>query len=364
MDQHSRARDDRLFVRRVLIVLGLLALFFLAWELRALLVMLFGAVVVATVFRSIADPIHQWARLPNGVSVALAVAIVFGLLGVLFAVFGAQIGSQIALLSKTLPSAWESLQARVGDSGLLRQAMEHVRQSTGGGVGNLGRTIMSAGSAIADALVVIFGGIFLAAQPRFYKSGAIKLVPEGKRELMSQAMDDSERALRLWLKGQLVAMVVVGLLTGIGLWALGMKSALALGLLAGLLEFVPFAGPVLAAVPAVLIGLSVSPELALSVVLLYTAVQQFEGYVLQPVVQQFAVDLPGVVLIFSLIGFGMLFGVIGIIFAAPLAVVSYVMVKRLYVREALGTATPIPGEDKEGDSEDQSGTDEQRPGTN
>jgi predicted PurR-regulated permease PerM len=205
---------------------------------------------------------------------------------------------------------------------------------------------MSAGTAMADTLVVIFGGIFLAAQPRFYKTGAIKLVPEAKRHLMAGAMDDSERALRLWLKGQLIAMVVVGLLTGFGLWMLGMGSALALGLLAGLLEFIPFVGPVVAAIPAVLIALAVSPELALSVVVLYIAVQQFEGNLLQPIVQQFAVELPGVVLIFSLIAFGILFGITGIIFAAPLAVVSYVMIKKLYVRETLGTATPIPGEDK------------------
>jgi predicted PurR-regulated permease PerM len=199
---------------------------------------------------------------------------------------------------------------------------------------------------MADTLVVIFGGIFLAAQPRFYKSGAIKLVPEAKRALIAGAMDDSERALRLWLKGQLIAMVVVGLLTGFGLWMLGMGSAVALGLLAALLEFIPFVGPIVAAIPAVLIALTLSPELALSVVILYTVVQQVEGNVLQPIVQQYAVDLPGVVLIFSLIAFGTLFGVIGIIFAAPLAVVTYVMVKKLYVRETLGTATPIPGEDK------------------
>jgi predicted PurR-regulated permease PerM len=125
-----------------------------------------------------------------------------------------------------------------------------------------------------------------------------------------------------------------------------MGSAVALGLLAALLEFIPFVGPIVAAIPAVLIALTLSPELALSVVILYTVVQQVEGNVLQPIVQQYAVDLPGVVLIFSLIAFGTLFGVIGIIFAAPLAVVTYVMVKKLYVRETLGTATPIPGEDK------------------
>ena len=158
---------------------------------------------------------------------------------------------------------------------------------------------------------------------------------------------ESERALRLWLKGQLIAMVAVGLLVGLGLWALGMPSALALGLLAGMLEFIPFAGPLIAAIPAILLALAVGPDMALWVLLLYFAVQQFEGYVLTPLVQQYAVDLPGVVLLFSLLAFGTLFGTLGLILAAPLTVVSYVLVKRLYVIEALHTATPIPGEKKD-----------------
>jgi predicted PurR-regulated permease PerM len=159
-------------------------------------------------------------------------------------------------------------------------------------------------------------------------------------------MLESERALRLWLKGQAIAMVVVGLLTGLGLWALGMPSALTLGLLAGVLEFIPFAGPIIAAVPAILLALAVSPELALWVTLLYVAIQQFEGNLLTPLVQQYAVDLPGAVLLFSLIGFGTLFGTLGVILAAPLAVVTMVLVKRLYVIETLDTPTPIPGESK------------------
>ena len=154
---------------------------------------------------------------------------------------------------------------------------------------------------------------------------------------------ESGKALRLWLRGQLIAMVVVGLLTGSGLWALGMPSALTLGLMAGVLEFIPFAGPILSAVPAVLLALAVSPDLALWVLLLYFAVQQFEGSP-ELRVQQYAVDLPGVVLLFSLLAFGALFGTLGVILAAPLTVVTYVLIKRLYVIETLHTPTPIPGE--------------------
>ncbi|HEU0310979.1 MAG TPA: AI-2E family transporter [Sphingomicrobium sp.] len=340
--------DDRSFVRRTLIVLALSALVFLAWQLRNLLLMLFGAIVVASVFRALADRICSLTKASESVAVAISIVLVLGTLGGLVALFGAHIAFQVDVLAKTLPAAWQSFEQRVGDLGLadqLRRLVEGVRQSSGS-FANLSRAVMSIGNGIAEILIVLFGGIYLAAQPRVYRAGAIKLVPPGRRALVAEAMDESERALRLWLKGQLIAMLVVGLLTGIGLSLLGLPSALVLGLVAGLLEFIPFLGPILAAVPAVLLALAVSPDLALAVALLYFAVQQLEGYVLTPLVQQYAVELPGVILLFSLLGFGLLFGTLGVVLAAPLTVVTYVLVKRLYVIEALHTPTPIPGENR------------------
>jgi predicted PurR-regulated permease PerM len=347
-DRPKGSAGDRTFVRRTLIVIGLAALAFLLWQLRNLLLMLFGAVVVATVFRALADRIRKTTHCPEGVSVTIAIVLVLGTVAAIGLLFGNHIAQQVHALRETLPVAWQSFEQRVGDLGLgdqLRELAEGVRRSSGS-FANLSAAVMSIGNGIAELLIVLFGGMYLAAQPRVYKSGAIKLVPAGKRALIAEAMDESETALRLWLRGQLIAMIAVGLLVGIGLSLLGMPSALVLGLAAGTLEFIPFLGPLLAAVPAVLLALAVSPDLALWVVLLYTAVQQFEGYLLTPLVQQYAVDLPGVVLLFSLLGFGILFGTLGVILAAPLTVVTYVLVKRLYVVETLHTATPIPGQKK------------------
>ncbi len=336
--------DESDFVRRVLIVLALGALFFLAWHLRHVLLMLFGAVVVASVFRALADIIKKIPGVPDVVAVGASVLVILGSIGLLAALFGANIGSQIELLRESLPKAWASFEQRIGEFGIG----EALRQGVlgGGAFANLGKTLISVGSGMADVLIVVFGGIFLAAQPNFYRIGLVKLFPASKRSLAAEAMIDSERALRLWLKGQLIAMIIVGVLTGFGLWLLGVPSYLVLGLVAGLLEFIPFAGPIIAAIPAVLIALAASPDLALWVVLLYTAVQQLEGALVQPLVQQYAVELPGVLLLFALIAFGTLFGMLGVVLAAPLAVVTYVLVKRLYVIETLDTHTPIPGEDK------------------
>lgn len=347
MTERKTANGDRRFIGRVLIVLFLAALFLLAWHLRHLVLMLFGAVVVATIFRELADRIAKLTGCRDAIAIAISIALVLGAVGGLAALFGSHVAGQVDLLAETLPAAWASFEARIGDMGLGEQLRRLVESAgKGDSFGAFSRAILSIGNGIAEALVVLFAGIFLATQPRFYRIGAIKLVPPARRALVAEAMDESERALHLWLKGQLIAMVVVGLLIGFGLWLLGVPSAFTLGLLAGLLEFIPFAGPILAAVPGVLLALAVSPDLAVWVALLYFGVQQFEGYVLTPLVQQYAVDLPGVVLLFSLLGFGAIFGTLGVILAAPLSVVTYVLVKRLYVIEALHTPTPIPGEDK------------------
>lgn len=337
---------DAQFTRRVLIVIALVALALLAWALRHILLMVFGAVVIATLFKALADSLTKWLRVPPNIALLLAVLLIVAVVATAITLFGGQIASQAENLRQAIPAAWESLQGRLAGFGLEGQLQQMAGSSQGGSIAaSAGQFAMSLGSGLTDALLIVVGGIFLASQPKFYKAGLVKLVPETKRALVGGAFSDSGQALRLWLKAQLLTMAIVGLLTGFGLWLVGMPSAVALALLAALLEFIPFAGPILAAVPAVLLALAIDPQLALWTVGVYVVIQQIEGYALSPLIQQWAVELPGAILIFSLIAFGTLFGAIGIIFAAPLTVVCYVLVKRLYVRETLKTETPIPGED-------------------
>jgi predicted PurR-regulated permease PerM len=346
----KQSKTEPTFVRRALIVIGLAALALVLWELRQVIVLLFGAVVVATVIRAIAEPLSKHVRLPDGVAVLTAVLLIVAVIGGVGWLLGQQIAAQTDALAQTLPRALSQVDAWLGGFGLshpFQTWFAQLHHSGGTLVSRFGSWLSAASSAIANMLIVFFGGVFLASQPRFYRTGAIKLIPEAKRGVFSQAMDESERALRLWLKGELIAMLVIGVMTGAGLWLLGVQSWLVLGILAGFFEFVPFAGPILSAIPGILIALVQSPQLALWTTLMYVFVQHSEAYLIQPIIQQYAVDVPAVVLLFSLLAFAVLFGPIGILFAAPLAVVSYVLVKRLYVIEALDTPTPIPGENKD-----------------
>jgi predicted PurR-regulated permease PerM len=346
----ERKSADARFVRRALIVIGLGALALLLWELRTVLVLLFGAVVMGTIFRAIAEPLSKHLRLPDGVAVLTSVLLIVGILVGVGWVLGQQIAAQTDALTATLPRALAQVDQWLANYGLSHPFETWLAQlHTSGGtlVSRFGSWLSVASGAIANILIVFFGGVFLASQPRFYRTGAIKLIPEAKRGILAQAMDESERALRLWLKGELIAMLVIGAMTAAGLWLLGVQSWLVLGILAGFFEFIPFAGPILSAIPGILIALVQSPELAFWTTLMYIFVQHSEAYLIQPIIQQYAVDVPAVVLLFSLLAFAVLFGPIGVLFAAPLAVVSYVLVKRLYVIETLDTATPIPGEGKD-----------------
>jgi len=349
MAEGKKGSSDSEFVRRALIVLGLVALAFLAWQLRTVIVLLFGAVVVATIIRAIADPCTNRLRMPEPAAVLIAVLIIVALVGGVGWMLSNQIASQTEALADTLPTALATVDAWLANLGLahpIQSWLAELHQHGGALVSRFSSWLSNASAGLANLLIVFFGGIFLAAEPRFYRTGVIKLVPPHRRPLVADAMRDSENALRLWLRGQLAAMVVIGVMTGGGLWLLGIQSWLVLGILAGFFEFIPFAGPILSAIPAVLIALVQSPELALWTALMYVFVQHFEAYLVQPLIQQYAVEVPAVVLLFALLAFALLFGIVGVVFAAPLTVVTYVLVKRLYVREALDTPTPIPGEDK------------------
>lgn len=349
MSDGSSDNGHRRFIERLVIAILILSLALLLWNLRALLILVFGAVLVAVILSLVAHPIKQRLRAPDWAALLAGVLIVTGIFAAAFGLFGAETMKQASALEEAIPAAWQTLLARLEPMGLaepLRDWWQATQGGDGGVLSNLGGIAASVGSGVADALLVLVGGIYLAAQPRLYRTGLIKLTPPGARPLMAQALDDSRAALRLWLIGRLVSMTFVGVLAGLGLWLLGVPAALALALVAFVLEFVPYIGPIIAAIPAILLAMAIDPTLALWVGLLYLVIQQLEGNVIEPLVQQRAVDLPPALLLFSIVAGGFIFGGVGILFAAPLLVVIFVMVKRLYVREALNTATPMPGEEE------------------
>jgi predicted PurR-regulated permease PerM len=212
------------------------------------------------------------------------------------------------------------------------------------------KTAAQWGRGLLEGLVALFVvvvvGIYLAAQPRFYLDGLLMLFPHAKRPRLREVAARVGFTLRWWMIGQLVPMLAIGAITAIGLKLIGVELWLILGLLTGLFNFIPNFGPLIAGVPAVLLALASpeqGPQKALWVVALFVASQNLEGYVLTPLVQRRAVQLPPALTILTQVLLGMLLGAIGVVLAAPLTAAAVVMVKMLYVEDVMGDDAKVDG---------------------
>lgn len=341
-----RAMGPGEIARAALIVLGITALAVLAWQLTDVLALTFAAVLVALLVRSISDTVARWIPVHTTwlvIATSILLAVAFGA----FVYFlGAQFSDQLQSLSERLPPMLDRLGAMLGTPDLGDQITARLREIiTKPGIVEelLGVTAGLIGIAV-NVLLVVFAGFYMALKPDLYAGGLLLLFPAKLRARLARAVDESGRALRLWLVGQLISMLLVGSLTGVGLFLLGVPSAMALSIIAGILEFIPYVGPWLSAVPALLAAATLPGAEVYWVAGLYLLVQQFEGNIITPLVQKRAVDLPPAITIMSLAAMGVVFGPIGLLIATPLAVVLMVLVTQLYVRDTLHEAASLPGE--------------------
>ncbi|WP_131782815.1 AI-2E family transporter [Legionella gresilensis] len=181
--------------------------------------------------------------------------------------------------------------------------------------------------------VILFFGIALAYQPEIYTNGLIKLFPKQKQNKVREVLNDTTQTLQLWLAGKAFSMLIIGLLTWIGLWILDIPLAFTLALLAALLSFIPNIGPIIAAVPAILLALLKSPIFGLYVVLLYLAIQTIESYLITPLIQQKSISLPPALIVFMQLIMSLLVGILSLALATPLLAVISVVVKQTYLNE-------------------------------
>ncbi len=348
MPQHAAL--SRPFVTRTAFVLGAGLLILVSIKLATLWVLLFGAVVVAVILRAIADPLHRHVRLPDGLAVLAAVLVVVAVIGLVFALFGYQIYRQANELTAIVPRAWETLQARLSASPLGAQLLEQARNAGGQAdrVFALAPKIAAGvATGVTTLVLVAVAGVYLATQPASSRDGVLSLFPLAARPRLREVLDACGVALKGWFRAQLVSMLLVGSLVGLGLWALGIPSPLALGLIAGLAQFVPIVGPILSAVPALVIAATAGAQQLALTGALFVGVSQLESNLITPMVQRNVADLPVVMGVFGVVGFTLLFGPVGGLFATPMTLVLYTLVTMLYRQDVLGDAAAhAPGQAK------------------
>ena len=328
-----------------LVIVAALAL----WYLRSLLLLVFAAILFAIVLRSLSAIVARPTGLGEGWSFVVATVTAVLAVALFVTVLGAQLQAQLLELRDRLPELLAPVEDWLGSGDVGEWLVERAEAmvSQGAVMSRIAGLSGWAVTLLANVVLVAAAGLYIGYRPGLYRGGLLMLFPRRARKGAAATMDALGSALQRWLLGQLASMVVVGTLIFLGLWAIGIEAALALAFIAGILEFIPFFGPVLAIAPAVALALAVDTSTAIWVFLLYLAVQQFEGNVLNPLIQQQAVSLPPAVTMFALLAFGVLFGPLGVLLATPLAVVCLVVVKQVWVGRVLGEPVSLPGKDRE-----------------
>lgn len=327
-----------------LVYLGLgmtvVVLLVLLWYAIDVFLLLFIGIFLAVLLRAPADWLAARTGWSDGATLGLVV-LVFGLvLGASAFLFGRAVVTQSVELTQKLPEVVEKAKERLRQSEYGKRLVEASEtpspEADMKAVGRGLRLVATTVSALGSLVVVIFLAIFLAWQPRAYAEGLVRLVPLRRRKRAREVLAGMGRMLKRWLVGQLILMAVVMTLTGIALSLLGVPFALPLALFAGLLEFVPYIGPIVAAVPAVLVAFAEGPQLALAAAGAYVVIQSIESYALTPLIQHRAVYLPPAVILFAQVILGVTAGPLGVIVATPLAAAMLVAVRMLYVEDVLG----------------------------
>jgi predicted PurR-regulated permease PerM len=336
----SRRTDS--YVQRAAAAAGIgvlaVALALAVWAASHVLLLIFGGVLLAVLLRALAATLSERSGLSVRWSLIVVVLALAAVLGSAGWYLSAELYGQFDELGRSLASTWRQICMRLEQNAWGRHiaSMISAQQTSPERIDLFGKLFAGILSGVAGLVLSVFIALYLAADPPLYRRGLLRLVPVRVRNRAADVLDDLEHTLRSWLLGTLLVMVVVGTAVTTGLWLLGVPLALALGLIAFVLEFIPYIGPIVAAVPAVLVASAIGTREVMLVVLLYWAIQTIEGYVLSPLVYQRRVHIPPVLTISAQVLLGTLFGVLGVIFATPLTACALVLTQRLYVEDTLG----------------------------
>lgn len=372
-------------LRATALVIGFILALVLLWVSRQIVLVTFLGVLFGLAVGAATDRLER-LRIPRGVGAA---AVLFSFVGVLYgvgALIAPTLAEQAGLLRERVPEAVDRIErwvnerpglarfiiggrdvaslpagssetgranapATSGDSATQEQRVEADSAAAAKAIPTLRERVTEQLSGVARYLfpflsstITVFAGIFLilvlaiyvGASPTLYHNGLMKLFPRESRERAGEVLTRLANVLRQWLVTQLVAMVAIGTVTTLVLMALDVKSAVALGVIAGFLEFIPTVGPILSAVPAVAMAFLDSPEKALSVAVAYLVIQQLEGNVLIPILMKEGMDLPPALTIVAQAIMALLFGFLGLLVAVPVLAAIVVPIKMLYVEDVLG----------------------------
>ena len=321
------AKPERLLA---LAAAGILGFLFVWFEFK-LLLLAFAGLLLSIVLHACAAWIADHTRLKPFPAYLATLFAITGIVAAIFLVLAPRVLTQLSEAATVIPHSIQETKAY-----LLRQpwgppTLRLVHRAMQGNSIQITTWARDTFEGLIDLVIIVVIGFFGALNPRGYREGLLSLVPIRHRNRARELSDQAIFTLRSWLLGQLIPMAVLGIASIVGLWALGVPLAFTVGLLTGVLIFIPYVGSVSSGIVAILLALQQSTHTALWVLALYCVFHLMEGYILTPMVQKRAVRLPPVLTVLSQVCLWNIAGVLGVAVAAPLAAVGLVLVKELCI---------------------------------
>jgi predicted PurR-regulated permease PerM len=327
---------------------GLLVLvmsFYILWQIRQVLLLVFLAIILATALHRIQQKFCQMG-LKRGTALTLTLCLTLAVIVSFFLLVVPPFFRESTELSELVPKGLDQLQAwfnqlsqslpgSVGDVRLLDRLTQQLQPLVGQIFSNFFAFFSNTLAIFLNLLLVLVLTVMLMVNPTPYRQGFVRLFPAFYRRRIDGILSQSEQVLVGWLGGTVINMVVIGLVSGIALLVLGVRLALANALLAGLFEAIPTIGPAVSVIPPIAIALLDAPWKAIAVLVVYIVIQQLEQYLLVPTVMAKQVDLlPAFGLLAQLV-FAIFFGFLGLLLALPLMVVGRVWFQEIVVKDIL-----------------------------
>jgi predicted PurR-regulated permease PerM len=346
------------YTKLILITLGLLALFLLISLLLKsavqVLLLIFTGILFSIFIRGLSSFLFgRFDHLPEKWSIAITLFLLVTAFFAFFILLAPQLVEQGIQLVEKIPEAFQNLKEKINHLEWLENLLGSLGGSSTDADSSAGKISSQAlgffattFGVIAGIFIILFVGLYFCFTPQYYINGIIRLVPQNGRQRAGQIFSALDHTLGQWLIGRFIGMLMVSVSTFIGLYFLNVPVPLSLAVLAGILTFIPNIGPILAIIPAVLLGYTESPATAMYVILLYLLIQGIESYIVTPLIQQKAVSMPPVLTLTSLVIFGSTLGFLGLLLATPLTAAAMVLVKMLYIEDVLGETGGINGSEK------------------
>ena len=332
--------------------LAIIIALYILWRIQQVLLLAFAAIVFATAINQLVKLLKNRLNLSRKfavfISVTAVLAVVVGFIVLVIPPFIEQFKELITLVPVGLEqlSSWNEWIKNIIPGDLIEdvRGLESLTQNAqtwlSGFVGNFFNIFSSTLGIVLNSLLVIVVTIMLLASPTPYRQIFLLMFPAFYRRRVQTILQKCEQNLGGWAIGILFNMAVIAILSGIGLWALGIRLPLANSLLAGILTFIPNLGPALSVVPPTAMALIDAPWKAIAVVILYIVIQQIESNILTPVVMKRQVSLLPAVTLLSQVAFAVFFGILGLFLALPITVVAQVWLKEIVVKDILDRWQP------------------------